>query len=166
MEIVLTVFFTLLALTIILSIFYILPRLFGATFQSTKKDKVEKMVLLADPKPNDIAVDLGSGDGRLVEALAKKGIEAHGFEINPLLVLYSRYRLRKLKNAKIYWKNFWTADLSRYNIIMFFQTGKVMPALKKKIQKESSKSKVVSYYWRFPKQKPLDFIEDVYLYKL
>ncbi|XP_047272669.1 ATP synthase subunit C lysine N-methyltransferase isoform X1 [Homo sapiens] len=37
-------------------------------------------------------VDIGSGDGRIVIAAAKKGFTAVGYELNPWLVWYSRYR--------------------------------------------------------------------------
>ncbi|XP_059272869.1 ATP synthase subunit C lysine N-methyltransferase isoform X10 [Mustela nigripes] len=37
-------------------------------------------------------VDIGSGDGRIVIAAAKAGFRAVGYELNPWLVWYSRYR--------------------------------------------------------------------------
>ncbi|XP_056149414.1 ATP synthase subunit C lysine N-methyltransferase isoform X2 [Lampris incognitus] len=37
-------------------------------------------------------VDIGSGDGRIVIAAAKHGFQASGFELNPWLVWYSRYK--------------------------------------------------------------------------
>nr|XP_012330674.1 protein FAM173B isoform X2 [Aotus nancymaae] len=37
-------------------------------------------------------VDIGSGDGRIVIAAAKEGFTAVGYELNPWLVWYSRYR--------------------------------------------------------------------------
>ncbi|XP_041804718.1 ATP synthase subunit C lysine N-methyltransferase isoform X2 [Chelmon rostratus] len=37
-------------------------------------------------------VDIGSGDGRIVIAAAKRGFQASGFELNPWLVWYSRYK--------------------------------------------------------------------------
>ncbi|XP_011385235.2 protein FAM173B [Pteropus vampyrus] len=37
-------------------------------------------------------VDVGSGDGRIVIAAAKEGFVAAGYELNPWLVWYSRYR--------------------------------------------------------------------------
>ncbi|XP_070775513.1 ATP synthase subunit C lysine N-methyltransferase isoform X2 [Enoplosus armatus] len=37
-------------------------------------------------------VDIGSGDGRIVIAAAKQGFQASGFELNPWLVWYSRYK--------------------------------------------------------------------------
>ncbi|XP_029796945.1 ATP synthase subunit C lysine N-methyltransferase isoform X5 [Suricata suricatta] len=40
-------------------------------------------------------VDIGSGDGRVVIAAAKEGFTAVGYELNPWLVWYSRYRARR-----------------------------------------------------------------------
>jgi hypothetical protein len=40
--------------------------------------------------PGKLVADLGSGDGRLVIALAKSGLKATGYELNPWLVWYSR----------------------------------------------------------------------------
>lgn len=40
-------------------------------------------------RPRKVA-DLGSGDGRIVIALAKQGYRAAGYELNYWLVLYSR----------------------------------------------------------------------------
>ncbi|OCT57205.1 hypothetical protein XELAEV_18003849mg [Xenopus laevis] len=39
-----------------------------------------------------IVVDIGSGDGRIVIAAAKEGFQAVGYELNPWLVWYSRFR--------------------------------------------------------------------------
>ena len=66
---------------------FIIPILFyGAIFARSKDEIVEKMILLADVKPGQKAIDFGSGDGRLVIAMARAGAEAHGYEINPFLV--------------------------------------------------------------------------------
>ena len=43
-------------------------------------------------------VDLGSGDGRIVIEAAKRGIPAEGVELNPWLVLYSRYATALVDN--------------------------------------------------------------------
>jgi hypothetical protein len=41
---------------------------------------------------NSQLIDLGSGDGRIVHAAARRGICATGVELNPWLVLLARYR--------------------------------------------------------------------------
>lgn len=51
---------------------------------------VERMLDMAELKPDDRLVDLGSGDGRTVIAAAKRGVSARGIEYNPELVELSR----------------------------------------------------------------------------
>lgn len=161
--------------------FYIIPLLFGAPYEGSGKRKVKDILELAKPKmqrtksstssvaealnEKEKMVDLGSGDGRIVIAFAKKGFEAHGYEINPLLVLVSKWKTRKLKNVKIYWKSFWKADLGKYDIVVLFQYKTIMNKLKEKLKKELKKSaRVVSYHWRFKNWKIVKKKGDVYLY--
>ncbi|HTD89099.1 MAG TPA: methyltransferase domain-containing protein, partial [Burkholderiales bacterium] len=51
---------------------------------------LEKMLDMAQVTPNDYVIDLGSGDGRMVIAAAKRGARAHGVEYNPDLVALSQ----------------------------------------------------------------------------
>ncbi len=153
---------------IVFSIFFLWPFLFGAPFEPTSNKKIKKMIKLARVKKGDKAVDLGSGDGRIVIALARAGAEAHGYEINPFLVLLSRWRVKRAGvkgKAFIHWKNFWNVNFRKYNIIMLFQFRTIMTKLEKKLRKElKPKSRVISYYWKFLKWKPIKKIENISLY--
>ena len=154
---------------IIYSIFFLIPFLVGAPFEPTNRKKLRKIIKLANAKEGEKAVDLGSGDGRIVIELAKKGAEAHGFEINPILVLISRWKIRKLglKNAFIHWKSFWGEDFGKYDLIILFQFSTVMKRLRDKLKKElKSKARVVSFYWKFPGWKIKKKIENIHLYQL
>jgi SAM-dependent methyltransferase len=51
---------------------------------------VEKMLDVARITASDFVVDLGSGDGRIVIAAARRGARAHGVEYTPEMVDYSR----------------------------------------------------------------------------
>src|SRR5688572_14789612 len=51
---------------------------------------VEKMLDLAKVTKDDFVIDLGSGDGRMVIAAAKRGARALGVEYNPKMVALSR----------------------------------------------------------------------------
>jgi SAM-dependent methyltransferase len=51
---------------------------------------VEKMLDMAKVTPQDIVIDLGSGDGRNVIAAARRGARARGVEFNPEMVKLSR----------------------------------------------------------------------------
>lgn len=75
---------------------------FNAPYAPSVKNRLDAMLDLANIQPGDKAVDLGSGDGRVVIAMAQAGAEAHGYEINPWLVLWSRYAIRRagLKDAR------------------------------------------------------------------
>ncbi len=44
---------------------------------------VKQMLEMADVNPSDYLIDLGSGDGRIVIAAARKGALAHGVELDP-----------------------------------------------------------------------------------
>lgn len=59
----------------------------------TPERLVERMLTMAQVGPGDVVVDLGSGDGRVVIAAAKKfGARAIGIEFNPELVALARRR--------------------------------------------------------------------------
>lgn len=51
---------------------------------------VDMMLDMARVTPSDYLIDLGSGDGRMVIAAAKRGARAHGVEFNPDLVTLSQ----------------------------------------------------------------------------
>ena len=130
---------------------------------------MKEILELAKIKKGQKTADLGSGNGKIVIEFAKRGAEAHGFEINPLLVLLSQKRIKKLSlqnNAFIHWKNFMKQDFSDFDTITSFQISYIMPDLEKKLMKKLKHgSKVVSNTWKFPTWKPKIKLGHVYLYK-
>ena len=56
----------------------------------TPQALADKMLNLAQVTPQDYLIDLGSGDGRIVIAAAKRGARAHGIEYNPDMVALSK----------------------------------------------------------------------------
>ena len=50
---------------------------------------LDAMLDMAQVTPRDFVIDLGSGDGRMVIAAAKRGARAYGVEFNPDLVALS-----------------------------------------------------------------------------
>jgi hypothetical protein len=61
----------------------------------TAQALVDRMLDMAKVTPNDILVDLGSGDGRTVITAAKRGLNARGVEYNPDMVALSRANAAK-----------------------------------------------------------------------
>lgn len=160
---------------IILSLFFLIPFFFGAPYEPSRGKALKNIVEFTDSEEGDKIADLGSGDGRICIELAKKApkkkdIEIHGFEMNPLLVLFSRYKIRKQglrHKIKIKLKNFWFQDLSEYNKVVIFQFNTIIKKLGNKIKREmKSGSRVVSHWWKIPGWKIKKKVGRVYLYEI
>ena len=135
---------------------YILPIFLGAPFVSTSKERVEKMLELANPRANELLYDLGSGDGRIViEAVKKYGVRAIGIELNPILVFLSRRRIKKLgleSQAEIYWGNFFGEKFSGADTIIMYLFQLTNNRLEKKfLQELKPGTKIVSQSFTFKK---------------
>jgi protein-L-isoaspartate O-methyltransferase len=155
-------------LWLIFFVFFPLGR--GAIYDPSSPEETHTMAELAELIPGEKAADLGSGDGRVVIALAQRGAEAHGYEVNPFLVALSRRRIREnglQGRAYIHWGSFWRMSLARYDLITVFQVGFVMSRLEAKLKRELAPgSRVVSHYWRFPGIKPERVQGNVYRYRI
>ena len=163
--------FLLIIVIILLLIFaiWISSCFFGAPFQPSSNKATKLIMQLASPNKKQKMADLGSGNAKILIEFAKRGVEAHGFEINPILVWLSRKRIKNLhlqKKAFIHWKNFMKSDLSKFDIITSFQISYIMPGLENKLKKELKKgAKIISNTWKFPNWKPKRIIGHVYLYQ-
>jgi ribosomal protein L11 methylase PrmA len=140
----------------------------GAIFVPTARAKVALIIKLAQIMPGEQVADLGSGDGRIVIALAQAGAMAHGYEINPLLVWWSRYLIRQAglqKTAIIHWQDFWNADFSQYSAVTVFGIDHIMKRLGQKILRETKAgTRVISYAFPFPGWVPTTRERGVYTY--
>lgn len=127
---------------------------FGAPFAPVAKNRINTMIKLLNLKRGQKLADIGSGDGRIVIAFAKLGIETHGYEINPVLVAISRLKIRKLgleKKAFIHFKDFWFQDLSKFDAITVYGISHIMGKLEKKLLLELRPGgRIASNYFKFP----------------
>jgi len=148
--------------------FFVLPIFSGAPYAPTKNRRVEEMLGPLGQGRGKRAADLGSGDGRIVIALAQRGFEAHGFELNFLLVLYSRFKIRRAGlqgRAFIHRQNYWKEDLSGFDVITVFGINYIMSALEKKLRKELKEgARVISNKFTFPEWKPQQYTGGVAVY--
>ncbi len=158
------------AVAVYLFFFVFFPIARGAIYDPSTQAEAQMMAELADVHPGEKAADLGSGDGRVVIALARAGATAHGYEINPILVLVSRRNIRRAGlagRAFIHWGNFWRSDLSSCSLVTTFQVGFVMSRLEAKLRRELAPgSRVVSHYWRFPGLAPEQTRSNIYRYRI
>lgn len=141
--------------------------LFGAPFLPTLKPHVSKALDLIDLKPGQMLLELGSGDGRLLIAAAERGINVIGYELNPLLVIYSWLRTRRYgRRVRVVWGNYWSKKLPPSDGIFVFLLNPYMSKLDKKIVQEfSSPVKLVSFAFKIPGRKPKAEGDGLYLYQ-
>ena len=157
-----------LLLIIFVLVSYIIAGAIGAPFVPTELDRVEDMADLALVQAGDKAVDLGSGDGRVLVALARAGAEVHGYEINPVLVLWSKFQL--FRNGvshlgNVHWKSFWNVDLSGFDLITIYGNPKIMERLETKLQREmNQEARLIAYNFPLPNWQSVKQQNDVYLY--
>lgn len=110
---------------------------------ATPRQLLTVMRHLKRPKrsPNSSSVvDLGSGDGRLVIAAARRGFDAVGFELNPWLVWYSRlvaWRLGVSKLARFYRQDLFRAPLTRFDNVVIFGVDGIMGDIEEMVVREA-----------------------------
>jgi tRNA A58 N-methylase Trm61 len=132
---------------------------------------IEEMLKIAEVRPGELVVDLGSGDGRIPIAAARKfHAWAVGIEINPLLFLYSRIRIRWANlddRVKIVRRSLYETDLSQADVVTLFLNQTANERLSPKLKRELVPgARIVSYYWTLPDW-PLiksDPLLEIYLY--
>lgn len=140
---------------------------FGAPFLPTLKKQVPLALDLIDLKPGQTLLELGSGDGRVLLAAAERGIKAIGYELNPLLILYARFKTRKYRNLiRLRWANFWRIKLPVTDGIFVFLLKPYMRKLDTKIIQECEKPlRLVSFAFEVPGKQPAKKTAGLYLYK-
>jgi len=140
----------------------------GAIYFPSKPTAVNQMLKLAQVGPQDTLIDLGSGDGRILIAAARRGAKAIGYEINPFLVWKSRRRIRQSKVdklAKVYWKSFWKADFSQATIISVYLFPHLMNRLQRLLEKKVNHPlRLVANDYPFPQLKADKRHHKIYLY--
>ena len=89
----------------------------------TPQELVDKMLDMAKVTPQDIVMDLGSGDGRNVIAAAKRGARAFGFEFNPDMVALARRKAQEAgvtHLATFVEGDMYEADISKATVLALF----------------------------------------------
>lgn len=126
----------------------------GAPYVPSSDAKIASMVALAGVRPGERVADFGSGDGRVVMAFARAGAEAHGFEINPILVWLSRRKIQAAglaDRAQIHYQSFWRADAGEFDVVAVFGISHIMRGLEQKLARElKSGARVVSNAFALP----------------
>jgi hypothetical protein len=113
----------------------------------THETLVEKMLDMAKVTPQDFVMDLGSGDGRMVIAAAKRGARAHGVEYNPDMVELSRRNAAAAgvsDRATFSQGDMFVADISKATVLALFLLPDNMRRLREKFFNLPAGSRIVA----------------------
>ena len=97
-------------------------------------DVVDRMLTMAQVTPNDFVIDLGSGDGKIAIAAARKfGARALGIEYNPDMVKLSQDNARAAgvaEKASFRRADIFASDFSQATVVTMY----LLPALNMKLR--------------------------------
>ncbi|XP_074652963.1 ATP synthase subunit C lysine N-methyltransferase-like isoform X2 [Tubulanus polymorphus] len=105
--------------------------------------------------------------------VAKQGYQAAGVELNPWLVMYSKWnswRENVHRHTQFYRSDLWKMNLSGYGHVVIFGVEQMMPDLEKKLAKElNDKGYVIACRFPLPTWRPIQTIDEgidtVWLYE-
>ncbi|OGD85330.1 hypothetical protein A2164_04510 [Candidatus Curtissbacteria bacterium RBG_13_35_7] len=168
--IILIIITALLLFVILMGVFYTIDLFLDLPYVGTQHHKIETIIKLAQIKKGETAVDLGSGDGRLLYAAAQKGAKAIGYELNPFLIVITliHTKLKGLGNEiSIERKNLWQADLKVADVIFVYSLKKSIAKFEEYVYKNATPgTRVIVNLHPFPNKKPLKQKDGIYLYKI
>jgi SAM-dependent methyltransferase len=114
----------------------------------TPEPLVERMLTMAQVTPRDVVYDLGSGDGRLVIAAARRGAQAYGVEYNPDLVAFSENRARAqgmAQKAHFVQGDIFATDFSKATVVTLYLLSTLNMRLRPHLLKMRPGTRVVSH---------------------
>ncbi|HLG97364.1 MAG TPA: methyltransferase domain-containing protein [Bryobacteraceae bacterium] len=130
-----------------------------APYVVSPQEIVDRMLLLADPKPNELVYDLGSGDGRiLITAVQRYHAKAVGIEISESLAKSTAERIQRLglqNEARVINGDFMHVDLSPADIVTMYLATDANEMLRPSLEKQLKPgARVVSHEYAIPGWKP------------
>ncbi len=122
-------------------------------FVGSAQENVDRMIRLADLRDDDVVIDLGSGDGRIVLTAAKANskLKGWGVDIDEKLVHESNAEAKKLGVAdrvQFYQRDVFDADISGATVITMWMWPEMQRMLRTKILNEAKPgTRVLTNIW-------------------
>src|SRR5690348_16548402 len=117
----------------------------------TRPALVQRMLDLANVTERDFVVDLGSGDGRMVIAAAKRGAQALGVEYEPEMVALARRNVAAAgvaERAQFIEGDMYQADFSKATVLALFLLPANLRRLSPKFLALAPGTRIVSNTYR------------------
>lgn len=156
-----------LGLFLILLAFQFVVLFLGAPYVPTRRKQREAALDLLQLKKGQVLIDLGCGDGAMLKTAASRGLQAIGYEINPLLVAIARFRTRRYgKRVQVIQGNFWHKKWPPADGVFVFLTDRYMERLHESMQEQFDKPiKLITYGFSVPNKKSVEEKDACFLYQ-
>lgn len=138
---------------------------------SQRKYLHDAFTVLYKPRKNDVLLDIGSGDGVVLRTFASYGGRAVGYEINPLLVVLSKWLSRGIPEVQTRLANIWRTPFPPDTTVVYvFGDSRDIKKFLERIESESKRLgrplKVLSFGFELPGKKALKQSSSHYLYEI
>ena len=143
---------------------------FGAPYVPSRNKEVRGVFKELYPLgEKDFIIDLGSGDGKVQKIASEFGAGGLGVEINPILAVIAKIRLRKLPQQKTICGNMFAVDFPKNTTVVYvFGDGRDMKKIVKYIEKQAQKLgkplHLISHAFEAPGAKPIKQYRAYHLY--
>lgn len=138
----------------------------GAPYLPILRRDREALLDLAGLQAGQTLLDLGSGDGQLLRAAARRGARAIGYEVNPILFAFSWvwcWPYRQLITVRL--ADFWRERWPKADVVSVFLIERYMAKLSAKLEAElKAPTRVVSYVFAIPGKDPRQTTKNSFLY--
>ncbi len=145
----------------------------GAPYAPTRLPVVKKAFDFIGVSPEDVVVDLGAGDGKIVLEAARRGAQAIGYELSPIMWLVASVRTLGKRNSHIRFGNFYTKSLRDATHVFAFLMPENMPKVRTYLARQTCpRGKFfLAYAFPFKDAEPLHFVRakicaPIYIYDL
>lgn len=131
-------------------------------FVPSPKDVVEKMLDIASPAPDELLIDLGSGDGRIILSASRNyKCWSIGIEKNPKLVELTWRKAvgMGLDRAAVLRRDLYDYDFTNADVITLYLLPDVLRKLYPKFVKMKKDARIVSHDYRIPGLTPTETYE-------
>ena len=143
----------------------------GAPYVPSKRREVRQAFTELYPLGrDDLVVDIGSGDGIVLREAVRRGARAMGYELNPVLVLISRWLSRHEADVTVRLADFWFVSLPPDTTVVYtFGESRDIARMAKKVANEATRLNkplvFISYGFMVPGQQPHKQLGAYHLYQ-
>ncbi len=158
-------------LAIVVVFIFLFTGLFGAPYVPTDSEVLKMLDKVYKIRKGDLLIDLGAGDGKVLEEASKRGAKAIGVEINPILVFMMKMKFFRDKKVQIRCRNFFNYKFPKDTTVVYsFMLGLNMGRVYSKIEKEATRLKkpiyLISNAFDVSDKKPVKHVGYLYLYEI